>query len=483
MENTKNHYHPMTKLLKEFYRDKNTKLIPISILILVTVLLSISGTLYWQFWLIFDLLLYLILIIYFAKGYLSFLNIHLIAVTLIILYALPSLISIMKGDIVLDNHQFLVLLSSIGIGLIGYVAGVIIFRGLFPSYKLGGSRLSKKLNTLFWLAYKYRYILAVVSIILFFRQGFMSYAESVIYRMETPGVMYYSHALPTLIFSVLAVAIISIVGDIGKSKKLSFFSYLLIAFVVVSTIIGFRSWIITIGACLVMCIFLYPKRKLKLRQVFLIALAAFVVYAVVEVIPHSRSGSTAIENIKNFPGYFLKPAVLNIMNAGEFRSFESFITIVKNVPQNINFHYDAYINDFLLLIPTTIYPHRPLPPAQWYTQTFYPEVFYRGGGLGFYVIGFGYLFAGPMGVLITLFLFGLLFEALNKVFRTTNIAGLFLYSYFFVSLFSFARADGFIVFIKCSLILYLLIPIALLFIFVVLLHSVNTMITRVSEVK
>lgn len=149
----------------------------------------------------------------------------------------------------------------------------------------------------------------------------------------------------------------------------------------------------------------------------------------------------------------------------------------------MNFHYDAYINDFLLLIPTIIYPDRPLPPAQWYVQTFYPEVFYRGGGLGFYVIGFGYLFAGPIGVLVHLFLFGLLFEALNKLFRTTSTAGLFLYSYFFASLFSFARTDGFIVFIKCSLILYLLIPIALLFIFVVILHSVNTTITRIPEVE
>lgn len=470
-------------MLKEFYKDKNTKLIPISILVLATVLLPIAGTLYWQFWLIFDLLLYLILIIYFAKGYLSFLNIHLLAVTLIILYALPSLISILKGNIILDNYQFLIILSSIGIGLIGYVVGVIIFRGLFPSYKTEGSHLSKNLNTLFWLAYKYRYILAVISIILFFQHGFMSYAESVIYRMETPGVMQYSHALPTLVFSVLSVAIISIVGDIGKSKRLSFLSYLLIAFVVVSTISSTRTWIITIGACLAMSIFFYPKKKIKPMHILLIVLVAIIVYGVVVAIPHARSGSIAIENIRNFPKYFLKPEVLNIMNVGEFASFESFITIVKNVPQNMSFHYDAYINDFLLLIPTIIYPGRPLPPAGWYVQTFYPEVFYRGGGLGFYVIGFGYLFAGPIGVLIHLFLFGLLFEALNKLFRKTSIAGLFLYSYFFASLFTFARADGFIVFIKCSLILYFLIPIALLFIFVVLLHSVNTMIVRVPQVK
>ncbi|MFC1964481.1 O-antigen polymerase [Chloroflexota bacterium] len=471
----------MIKLLKEYFKDIKTTLIPISILVLATVLLSIGGTLYWQFWLIFDIILYLILIIYFAKGYLSFLNIHLIAVSLIMLYALPSVISIIRGSIALDDHQFLVLLSSIGIGLIGYIVGVIIFRGLFPSYETGGSQLSKKLNAMFWLAYKYRYILAVVSIILFFQKGFMSYAESVVYRMETSGVMEYSHALPTLVFSVLSVAIISIVGDISEKKRLSLLSYLLIVLVIFSTLSSTRIWIITIGICLAMSIFFYPKKKIKLIHILLIVFVAVIVYGVVVAIPHARSGSTAIENIRNIPKYFLKPEFLNIMNVGEFGSFKTFVTIVKNVPQNMSFHYDAYINDFLLLIPTIIYPDRPLPPARWYVQTFYPELFYRGGGRGFSVIGFGYLFAGPIGVLIHLFLFGLLFEALNKLFRKTNITGLFLYSYFFVSLFSFVRGDGFITFIKNSLILYLLIPLALLFIFVALLHSINMMITKVLE--
>ena len=101
--------------------------------------------------------------------------------------------------------------------------------------------------------------------------------------------------------------------------------------------------------------------------------------------------------------------------------------------------------------------------------------------MGFYVIGFGYLFAGPIGVLIHLFLFGLLFEALNKLFRKAGVAGLFLYSYFFASLFSFARADGFFVFIKNSLILYFLVPLALLSVFIVLLYSISRMVVRVIE--
>jgi oligosaccharide repeat unit polymerase len=471
----------MTELIKGFYKNKKTTLITASVLVLATALAA-SGTLYWQFWLFFDLFLYLILVVYFVRGYLGLLNIHLIAVTLIMLYALPSIISILNGTIAVDNHQFMVLLSSIGIGLIGYFTGVIVFKGLFPYREMEVSLLSQEANTLFWLAYKYRWILALISIMLFLQKGFMSYSESIVYRMQTTGFADFTRALPTLVFSVLLVAIISIVGDMNKRKKLSLLSYILIALVVFSTISSnTRTWIITLGACLAVSIFFYAKKKIKPKHILLIFLAAVLVYGIVVAIPWARSGTSVVENLKNFPQYFLSPRVLNIMNVGEFGSFESFITLVKNIPDNMGFHFDAYINDFQLLIPTTLYSHRPLPPAKWYTLTFFPGAYSRGLGMGFYVIGFGYLFAGPIGVLIHLFLFGLLFEALNRFFRKTGVAGIFFYSYFFTSLFTFARADGFFVFIKNALLMYLFIPVALLAIFVIILYLVNRTVVRAVE--
>jgi len=154
--------------------------------------------------------------------------------------------------------------------------------------------------------------------------------------------------------------------------------------------------------------------------------------------------------------------------------FSTFITIIKNIPQNINFDYSAYIKDFSLLIPKTIYSKRPLPYNQWYVKTFEPEIFQIGGGKTFYVLGFGYLFAGHIGVLIHLFLFGALFEWLRKFFKMINgAAGLFLYSYFFIQLVKFAVSAGFIVFIKTSLFLDFFIPIILLFIFTLVINSLN----------
>ncbi len=106
--------------------------------------------------------------------------------------------------------------------------------------------------------------------------------------------------------------------------------------------------------------------------------------------------------------------------------FSTFIHLIKHIPQNISFDYYAYVNDLSLIIPKIIYPGRPLPYNEWYVKTFEPELFAVGGGKTFYVLGFGYLFAGLIGVFIHLFLFGILFEWLNKVFRMIgSAAGIF----------------------------------------------------------
>ena len=201
----------------------------------------------------------------------------------------------------------------------------------------------------------------------------------------------------------------------------------------------------------------------------------------------ARGGGSFTVNFKNFYEYFLNVKNINFTNLmwgwSDFTvPFSTYITLVKNIPQNINFDYSAPIKDFSLLIPTVIYHGRPLPVAQWYVKTFEPEIFTRGGGLTFYAIGFGYLFAGLIGVFIYLFLFGALFEWLNKLFRMVgDTAGVFLYSYFFINLFSFVRSGEFFAFIKTALIMYFLIPLFLLFLFVLILDSLNLKKNQISK--
>jgi len=465
----------MAELSKKLYLFKNYK-----ILFILAIISFLTGfiSLQWQFWLIFGIVLYIILIIYFSKEFRDLMNIHVAALSILFLHAVPSTILILGGKIPLNNNDRLMLFSSISIGLIGYTFGVLFLKKLLFFEKKENTKLSKKLNMLFWLAYKYRYLLAFTSGIFLFHWGFtpMSYTESVIYRMETPGVIQYFNSLIPTVFSVLAVAMISIIGDLNKHRKLSWLSYILIILVILSIVAGHRIWIIALFACLMLAFQPYLKR----RHILLIIILAIIMFFIISGgVRYARSGATFTENLKNFYEYFLN--IKNVSFASltwgwsDFTApFSTFITLIKNIPQNIDFDYLAPIKDFSLLIPTVIYSDRPLPPAQWYVKTFEPEIFRRGGGLTFYVIGFGYLFAGPLGVLIYLFLFGVLFEWLNKFFRMVGgTAGLFLYSYFFVALFSFVRGGGIIVFIKTAIIMNWFIPIFLLFLFILILDSMN----------
>lgn len=467
----------MAELSKNIFINNDYK--TFIILLIFSFLVGIVS-LCWQFWLIFGIILYIILVVYFSRELRNLLNIHVVALSLIILHALPSTILILGGKIPLNNNDRLMLFSSISIGLIGYTFGVLFLKKLLFFEKKENTKLSKKLNMLFWQVYKYRYVLAFISGVVIFRWGFLpmsiSYTESVTYRMETPGLIQYFNLLIPTVFSVLIIAMISIVGDAKKIGKLSWLSYLLIILVVLSIISGHRVWIIALFACLMLAFQPYLKRR---HILLIIILAAIMFFIISGGVRYARSGESFTENLRNISEYFSNVKNMSFTDLmwgwSDFTvPFSTFITLVKNIPQSINFDYSAYIKDFSLLITTVIYPERPLPYNQWYVKTFEPEIFRRGGGLTFYVIGFGYLFAGPIGVLIHLFLFGALFEWLNEIFKMIgSSAGLFLYSYFFVQLFSFVRGSGFFVFLKNSLILDFFIPIFLLFLFVLVLDSLN----------
>jgi len=464
--------HNMIRLLRNLRFRRTHKML--CSCIAISLLCGILSQ-YWQVWLVFGFVLSVMLVVHFSRGFSNPLNIHSAAVSLITIFALPSSILILNNKIALDRQESLMVFSSISMGLMGYAFGALLLKHLVSFDKKKNTLLSKRVNALFWLSYKYRYVLAFISAIVLLYWGFMprsmSYTESITYRMETTGAIEYFRSLIPNVFSVLMVAMISIFGDLRKQRKLFWLSYLLIGLVVFSIVGGHRSWIVALFACLAIAFRPYLKKRHFLLFIILAIVITFVISGGVR---YARGGGSFTEILGRFQEYSL-----NVELIGEFTRkwsdlttpFSTFITLVKNIPQNVSFDYAAYIKDSSLLIPEIIYPNRPLPYNEWFVKTFRPEVYQRGGGLTFYVVGFGYLFAGPIGVFIHLFLFGALFELLNKSLRMINgAAALFLYSYFFVQLLGFVRSCGFMVFIKNSLILYLVIPIMLLFLFVLILQ-------------
>lgn len=442
----------------------------ICVLAVIAIFLMSTVSIYWQFWLLLDVFLAILLIMFFSNQFRNIFNIHSVVISLIVLYALPSSISILQGEIEMSGDKRLTLFSSFAACFIGYLFGVLFFRCLFPFRKRKVGLLPKKINALFWITYKHRYTLAIFVCIMLAFRGFlprgMSYRESVTYRAETTGVIRYFNALLPTIFSSLMIAMVSITGDLSRRKRLSWLSYLLITLVALSIIGGHRIWIIAIFACLMLCFQPYLKRR---HMICIVVTAFFATFIISGIVRYARRGETFSATAKNFQEYFVN---IKDMSFKELMwkwntftlPFSTYLTIIENIPENVNFDYFAYIKDASFLIPTVLYPNRPLPHNIWYVKTFEPEFYHRGAGKTFYVLGFGYLFAGVPGVFVHLFLFGTLFEWLRRFFETLGTAAsLFLYSYFFVQLLKFTVGYGFIVFVKNSIVLDYFVPIFLLF--------------------
>ena len=439
----------------------------------------VVAVLFSEFWIAFAAAVYFILFFRFSRGLRELTNMHAVVLSLIVLHAIPASVMIIQGKIGLSSLEIIRLYSSIAIGLAGYGAGALLFEKLFSSKETKMSGLARKLNEYFWLAYKYRMLLALVSGLLIAFFGFMplsmSYTESVAYRMDTTGVVQYFTSLLSLVFSVLGVAMISIVGDIEKRGKLSWLSYLLIILVVLSIIAGHRIWIVGLIGCLLIVF----QPRLKRRHMLAMAVIGIILFFMFSgAVRYARSGATFRQSVANFQSYMINFKDMNFRDMVWGFSdltvpFSTFITIVQNVPDKIGYDLAVPVNDLSLLVPTIFYPDRPLSYAQWYVKTFEPEVYAMGGGRTFYIIAIGYLFAGPIGAFFCMLMFGALLECINRFFKSTQgVAGIFLYSYFFTALIGLVRGSGFFGFIKTGIMLYFLIPLVLLFGFVLVFNAI-----------
>ncbi len=115
--------------------DLITKTNPVDYRMLFISLFCGAVSIFWQFWLIFEIALCAILIIYFSRGLRDLLNIHSVVVGLIVLYSFPSTILILQGKIELSDNELLMFFSAIGLALVGYTFSVLLFERSFSFEK------------------------------------------------------------------------------------------------------------------------------------------------------------------------------------------------------------------------------------------------------------------------------------------------------------------------------------------------------------
>jgi oligosaccharide repeat unit polymerase len=109
---------------------------------------------------------------------------------------------------------------------------------------------------------------------------------------------------------------------------------------------------------------------------------------------------------------------LTLLMGEELRTAsENTVTLLKAVPSTFTYSYgDALGRDLLrgVLPGFLLQPGEDPSTSTWFTRTLFPDVFERGGGVGFTLVGVGYLNFGPAGVAGLFALMGILVAALER---------------------------------------------------------------------
>jgi hypothetical protein len=107
------------------------------------------------------------------------------------------------------------------------------------------------------------------------------------------------------------------------------------------------------------------------------------------------------------------------LTTGEFVvPFETLPQMIKSVGQEVNPQLGlTYLKAPLFFVPSVIFPHRPNDLAHWYMIKFYGDTYGLNEGRAFFFLSEGYLNFGPIGVIGTMFIWGLFLGAAHSYVR------------------------------------------------------------------
>ena len=137
-------------------------------------------------------------------------------------------------------------------------------------------------------------------------------------------------------------------------------------------------------------------------------------------------------------------SLLSLQGIGEFNNTTG--TLYNYVERNDSIfdfgYFYVYIREFIVWIPTFLFPGRPLPWAEQYMLDFYPNA-PAGTGHGWYILTDGYMAFGLLGVAVEMLIYGALVKWAYKKFfeKKTDAIVAFLYSYFLLYIFYSVRSS------------------------------------------
>lgn len=115
----------------------------------------------------------------------------------------------------------------------------------------------------------------------------------------------------------------------------------------------------------------------------------------------------------------LRHSAYYTLTTGEFVvPFETLPTVMQATPDRVPFRLGStYVEALAFVIPSVLWPGRPLPLVNWYMQAFYGSGYGLNEGRAFFFLAEGYLNFGPVGVGIVMALWGIGFGVVGSYMR------------------------------------------------------------------
>lgn len=218
--------------------------------------------------------------------------------------------------------------------------------------------------------------------------------------------------------SLFALFMISFpIYNILKSKKISVVDILLlIGFILFSLTSGHRTSLVEVIIAL-MVVVNYRIKLIKAKYLAIIGVAGLFFLV---ALGHLRAES----NIKDMYSLLSENGkeLFELASSGEFSNTVGtcFTYIERDVNGEgaINFGL-SWLNEVAMFIPTSLWHNRPLPLPEKYVKQFFPEA-PDGYGKGWFVLTDGYMAFGVFGVILEMFLLGIVLAKCYLYFMRHN---------------------------------------------------------------
>ena len=325
-------------------------------------------------------------------------------------YSLPLIYNILKGNDFWNNTEiilFMYILFHATFLLCYFKTNKKRNTSFFSQYSKVKINRVIKLSFLFFIFYFIAIYIEHGNIISYFSMSRLDRFSSHLFSNTGAIASFFKLVIMSFII-LLYIMIFNLKNKYAYKKEIVYFLLLLLSYLFIDVLHENRRFILL----LLIGFGFIAENKIKIKSFVVLPIAVLCIPFLYGFgtsrgldAPLSEKIVFAIENSSSFS------SIEVIANVGENQAcIEIFDKIIDYTKVGDFLYFENYLYPLTFLIPRFIYHDRPLGLPDWYTLTYHPDVYDKGGGFAFSFIGEAYFSFGILGVIIVAAIFAFIIK-------------------------------------------------------------------------